>query len=97
MPGAHGEEVPDSHGLEIPAGFFRAVRSQVFQHRIFHAQQSLSDGQANRGRGKAFAERIQLVRGFRVIWPPPTLGHHMPMSDNHQAVDLFHPVEGVDS
>jgi len=63
---------------------------EELQNRIVQTQLALGDGQPDGGRGEALAQRIEHVGRCGVVRRPPALGHDVPVSHEHEAV------QGVD-
>ena len=86
--GRHGEQVVDAHRLEVFAYVRRHLIRKERAHGIVHGEPTFLDGQANRRRRKALAQRVEQVNALGAVGRPPALGDHVAVAQEHEAVEF---------
>jgi hypothetical protein len=86
VPGGHAQEVVHAHRFQVGRGRLGRVVREELQHLVIDAQLPLGDGEADRRRGEALAQRVQLVPQVGAVRRPPALGDDMAVPDDHHAV-----------
>src|SRR5262249_59174990 len=64
----------------------RSILGEELEHLVVEAEFALGDGQSHGCGCEALAQRVEYVRSAGIIGPPPTLGDHAAVADQHETV-----------
>src|SRR5688572_25761498 len=88
--GRHAKKISHAHRLEVVRWILRGIVGKELQHFVIDAQLAFSDGDPDRSRSKALAERVKRVWNFRRVRRPPAFGYDMAVADEHKTVHCVH-------